>query len=82
MKINEKCIRSQVIKVNTTNTFLMQCQNVILNWIHLQAFLKNILKPGLTVTAVTLNTDPNLVLKIDCSIYLTKVRHYWNRKYI
>ena len=59
MKINEKGIRPLVIKVNTLDTFFMQCQNVLLNWIHLQDFLINILKPGLTVTSI-LNTNPNV----------------------
>ena len=59
MKINEKGIRPLVIKVNTLDTFFMQYQIVLLNWIHLQGFLINILKPGLTVTS-TLNTDPNV----------------------
>ena len=58
MKINTKCIRPLVRKVNTLDTFLMQCQNVLLNWIH----LINILKPELTVTS-TLNTDPHVWIK-------------------
>ena len=62
MKINEKCIRPLVVKVSTLDTFFMQYQNVLLNWIHLQGFLIIILIPGLTVTS-TLNIDLNVWIK-------------------
>ena len=39
MKINEKGIRPLVIMVNTLDTFFMQYQNVLLNWMHLQGWV-------------------------------------------
>ena len=83
MKINERAIRPLVIKINNTLDTLNAMPECFLNWIHLQGFLINILKPGLTDFYFEYRPKClDSILNIVRAINVTKVTHYWNRKYI